>query len=367
MIFIRNKFLLGTIFAFLFCFSSAVLRAETGSKDLIRDFLSGKIPEEKIYDPDFLEKQLGAPDSNAFEQVLKSFQSGISSHEFLIQREIWKTLVKSNPNKGATLYAEQLAGTAPEKLKAMFEVAASSDYSESSKRPWDFSRYRPILEATKEEPFDRLIAYMLQQSPGDGLKQLVDVYGDDLGAKQKRNIVRKALEITDHLRNHGSLFELRSSPEESFEEGSMGQRALDFFLELKGLDKWYLDVFIVAALEKSGSSNVSPDLIEYFESKPDSLANKLRQDGGIASLPPQKISLESLKNEQGKERENRLRGNNPDNLRKQELSSRSDEKSQRQEVIAEPKKFNLPWIIAGVLLVGILVLLFKMFRGKSTS
>lgn len=295
MTFIKNILFVVIAFASLCGLLCPILRAESDGKYLIRNFLSGKIPEEKVYDAEFLEKQLDSPDSSAFEQVLILFQGTISSQELLIQREIWKTLAKSNPNKAAILYSEQLAKTPPEKMKTMFEMAASSDYSESLKRPWDFSRYKPILETTKEKPFDRLIAYMLQQSPGDGLKQLIDVYGDDLSTDKKNEIVRKSLEITDYLKNHGNLFELRSSPEESFKEGSMGQITLNFFLELKSLNKWYLDAFMAAALKKSGAPNVSPELIEYFQSKPDSLANKLRRNDGIASLPPQKISLESLK------------------------------------------------------------------------
>ena len=38
-----------------------------------------------------------------------------------------------------------------------------------------------------------------------------------------------------------------------------------------------------------------------------------------------------------------------------------------EEKTPEPeKKSSLPWIIAGVLLVGILALLLKAFKGKST-
>lgn len=49
----------------------------------------------------------------------------------------------------------------------------------------------------------------------------------------------------------------------------------------------------------------------------------------------------------------------------QEAINRPNQKSEIQEEIAGTKKSNLPWIIAGVLLVGILIL--KAFKGKSTS
>ena len=61
------------------------------------------------------------------------------------------------------------------------------------------------------------------------------------------------------------------------------------------------------------------------------------------------------------------RANNRDNPQKLESSSRKNEKTQSEEEIVGPKKSSLPWIIAGVLLVGILLLLFKTFKGKSTS
>jgi hypothetical protein len=364
----KNKLMLAVIAIILSGLSSSVSSAESEAKELIRDFLSGKIAEEKLYDAQFLEIKLSSSDSSAFDQVLTSFQNSMSSQEFLIQREIWKTLVKSNPTTASISYAEHLAATSPEKLKIMFEVAASSDYSGSSERPWDFSQYRPILEATEDEPFERLISYMLRQSPGDALKQLVDVYGDDLNTKQRKDIITKGLQITDYLRNHGSLFELRSSPKESFEEGSIGQIAMDFFLELKSLDKWYLDVFVVAALEKSGAVNVSPELIEYFKSKPESLANKLRQGGGSAFLPAQKISLESLKNGQGETLRNDIIENRLNDRRQQKPNNSPNRKGEQpQEYVDEVIQPNLPWIITGVLLlVGLgLLFLFKTFKGKS--
>ena len=46
--------------------------------------------------------------------------------------------------------------------------------------------------------------------------------------------------------------------------------------------------------------------------------------------------------------------------------SRKKQEVEREETV-EVKSSNLPWIIAGVLLVGILALLFKTFKGKSTS
>lgn len=61
---------------------------------------------------------------------------------------------------------------------------------------------------------------------------------------------------------------------------------------------------------------------------------------------------------------NDLRENNPDDLRKQQTIHRPDQKGYSQEN-AGKKKSNLPWVIAGVLLVGILALLFKTFKGKS--
>ena len=48
-------------------------------------------------------------------------------------------------------------------------------------------------------------------------------------------------------------------------------------------------------------------------------------------------------------------------------SPKSSEETLQKEAVLEKKPSNLPWIIAGLLLVGIFVLLFKVFKGKSAS
>lgn len=96
------------------------------------------------------------------------------------------------------------------------------------------------------------------------------------------------------------------------------------------------------------------------------------------SLPLHESSLESdLSFEEGwsgdgngkkKKLRHQLRESNLDGRRNRELTPRSNEKSQRQSEQKEPeKKFSLPWIIVCVLLLGILALLVKVFKGKSTS
>lgn len=62
----------------------------------------------------------------------------------------------------------------------------------------------------------------------------------------------------------------------------------------------------------------------------------------------------------------------PKNYSESKRDSRSKQNTldldeESQEKITEPKTSSLPWIIAGVLLVGILALLSKIFKGKSTS
>lgn len=62
------------------------------------------------------------------------------------------------------------------------------------------------------------------------------------------------------------------------------------------------------------------------------------------------------------------------NIQQNERSFSSNEdtnvsglKSEREEAVPEKKPSNLPWIIAGVLLLGILLLLLKIFKGNSKS
>ena len=89
------------------------------------------------------------------------------------------------------------------------------------------------------------------------------------------------------------------------------------------------------------------------------------------SLPSHEPSVESdLSFEEGwsdgekKKPKNRLRESNLDDRKNRKPAPRSNEKSQLQ---SEQKESNLPWIIAGVLLVGIFALLLKAFKSKSTS
>lgn len=98
-----------------------------------------------------------------------------------------------------------------------------------------------------------------------------------------------------------------------------------------------------------------------------------------SSLPSHEPSLENglsfevgwnenkKKEDSRSDMKNDLREINLDDRRNREPSSSSNEKSQNQREIADSKKSNLPSVIAGVLLVGILALLLKVFKGKSTS
>lgn len=96
------------------------------------------------------------------------------------------------------------------------------------------------------------------------------------------------------------------------------------------------------------------------------------------SLPPHESSLESdLSFEEGwsddgngkkKNSRNQLRESNLDGRQNREYATRLKEKSELQSEKKESeKKSSLPWIIAAVLLLGILLLLLKIFKGKSTS
>ena len=338
--------------------SKEIRSAQTNIDSFFGKILTREEKKEIINDPIKLKERISIPENQLLDQVLLSVFKSKSEVEYSLRKQAWITLAKNSPSEAAISSSEILSSVDEGiRVKTLVGIMEAVDAPESfSGRSWDFSHYLPIFELTKDKPFERLLLYTYQKSPGDALMQMLCVYGDDLSKVEKKNITDKTDRISNNLR-----------------KGDLGDREMDvddvveFFLELKEYDKWYFDLFIAVCLEKDRLRNISPKLNEYFESKPDSLANKLRQDGGIASLPPQKISLESLKNEQGKERENRLRGNNPDNLGKREISSRSDEKSQRQEEIAELKKSSLPWIIAGVLLVGILFLVLKTFKSKSTS
>jgi len=62
--------------------------------------------------------------------------------------------------------------------------------------------------------------------------------------------------------------------------------------------------------------------------------------------------------------ERRIEGNR-DKLRDRSLPQKVDNSKTTNQTA--PEKSSLPWIIAGVLFVGILALLFKTFKGKSTS
>lgn len=75
----------------------------------------------------------------------------------------------------------------------------------------------------------------------------------------------------------------------------------------------------------------------------------------------------SDKNAMPRPHRNEQHGNDLDDLRQQGITHSSTQENQSQEDATEPKKPSLPWIISGIVLLGILVLLFKTFKGKSTS
>lgn len=77
------------------------------------------------------------------------------------------------------------------------------------------------------------------------------------------------------------------------------------------------------------------------------------------------LNLLSGKKNQPEERNKQKRNNIISSHRN--LPSANHLQSERKESESEKKASNLPWIIAGVLLAGILALLFKTFKGKSTS
>ena len=114
------------------------------------------------------------------------------------------------------------------------------------------------------------------------------------------------------------------------------------------------------------SSNLEEDVsLEDFNNREErlNLAAKLEKSLGLQL--PKIFPKERM--DSNRESRDSIRESDLDNRRNRELSSRSNGKSQNQGEIVESKKSSLPWIIAGVLIIGILLLLLNTFKGKPTS
>lgn len=109
--------------------------------------------------------------------------------------------------------------------------------------------------------------------------------------------------------------------------------------------------------ENLGEENLSLEDIDDSEERK-TLADKLEKAIGVKL--PQIFSDEIMHSPR-----NNLRGNNLDGRFQTESANRANQKEETQENVDETKQSNLLWIVAGVLVVGILAMLLKVWMGRS--
>ena len=112
--------------------------------------------------------------------------------------------------------------------------------------------------------------------------------------------------------------------------------------------------------ENLDEENLSLEDIDNSEERK-TLADKLEKAIGVKL--PQIFSDEIMHSQ--RDSRNNFRGNKVDGRFQTKSAIRANRKGETQENVDETKQSNLPEIIAGVLLLGILALLFKVWIGRS--
>ena len=161
-------------------------------------------------------------------------------------------------------------------------------------------------------------------------------------------------EIAWNLRRHDQLFT----------EGGSVDGIVDFFVGLTEYDEWFLDLFIAVCLKKDRLQNVSPKLNQYFSSKPESLAGKLRMGLSVASLPKQKLPLEKIM-EVNQRTPKAVYGQQSTSKKTQTVKLPPDESKSPSETPRSPRWFY--WVLGALILGGVGVLVWNSRKCSSAG
>ena len=323
-----------------------------------------EIAQEKFTDFAYLDAKLALHEEGATDQLLVSLFRTENMESYVIKKLIWRTVAEVKRSECAVSASKFLAVLAPGYTEEFIEVMDWGDSPRNS-QAWDFSHYVPILEANKEDPFERLIVYMFTMSPEGALRALFEVYREEFEPDERAYILARVQEASALIRRYSStLNSLESSV-----------WVKEFLMELKDYDNWYLDLYIASSLRKMAIDNFSPELNEYFRSKPDSLANRFRESGQVrgvlAHFPPREIILperSEIADERGEilaesraERTSRV---------KKDVSDSVDAKSKQvegEETLIEEDQRQWPFVLGAGAILGIALLLHRAWRRNRGS
>ena len=333
--------------------------------DQFIDSFSGKEEAEtKVRNFALLNSILGLHEKGATDQLLVSFFLIEDMEEYFLKKEIWKTVAAVKRSECAFSASRFLALVDPRYASGIMEIMAYVDAAKGS-QACDFSRYVSVLKVNKKEPIERLIIYMFKMSPEGALRALLEVYGEELEPDERTAILAGVQEVSALTREHSiALKGLRSAV-----------WIREFLMDLKDYNNWYLDLYIAVSLRKMAIDNFSPELNEYFRSKPDSLANRFRESGQgrgvLAHFPPREIILperSKFADERGEilaesraERTSRV---------KKDVSDSVDAKSKQvepEETLIEEDPPQWPYVLLAGAILGIALLLHRAWRRNRGS
>ena len=329
----------------------------------IEGLYANEIAKEQVTDFAFLNSKLALSEEGATEQLLVSFFRTEDMVKYIILEEIWRTVAEVKRFECALSASKFLAALEPPYVEGFVEIMISGDQPGES-RAWDFRHYVPVLEANKEDPFERLIIYMFEMSTDVALRTMMSIYEEDLDSKKKSVILARASIISGYIRKYGSRFDFDHEVDEM----------LAFFADLQKYDSWYLDTYMVACLKAAYLTNVSKELNEYFESKPHSLANRFRKSEGrygMDGIPPREIRLPD-RSETADERDDILaesRAERTSRVKKDESDS-VDAKSKQvepEETLIEEDQRQWPYVLLAGAILGIALLLHRAWRRNRGS
>ncbi len=231
-------------------------------------------------------KQFASSDRELVEELLASAFSAESHLDFLVKKVVWVALAKEQPSEAALCSTVMLSEMEEEiRVKTLTEMMRDSDSPANQDTDWNFDKYRAILKATQEEPFERLLVYAFEVAPHKALKIMLELYGKNIPAEEQQDILHQSERLAANLRQHDRLIG----------EDEKAEDLVRFLVGLTDYDEWFLDLYVAACLEKGRLNNVSPELNAYFSSKPEELAEKFRQRTGVGSFPMQNLPIEKLR------------------------------------------------------------------------
>lgn len=203
-----------------------------------------------------ISEALSISSGEGYRGLLERLLSSDDRMEYLVLNEAWKRLAKRNRHASSVASASIfLESNAPQVVDAMSRIMKGSDEPRRGER-WSFSSYKPVLEAVGWQGSERLLFYIFNHSPAAGIEVTMEVFGGNISATSRSEILDSAWRYEEGLRE----------PHERLVGEAKLTEFATFSVSLLNEDPILFSPYIGAVLRRERIRNALPDLREKLES-----------------------------------------------------------------------------------------------------